>query len=156
MSLGQNIRILRKKKGYSIMKVKELTGLSKSTISELETDKTSPTVETLQKIAKALELPVEELFKDQAFSHNSLDTPNNDFNFEKEAKAHDNKLVLPMAIIPLEFSNPEEARSYIKMHKMFSSDDFNPNNLSDVEILEFANALLEQMKMVSYKYKKNL
>lgn len=62
MSLGENIRNIRKNKGYSIMKIKELTGLSKSTISELENDKSSPTSETLEKIANALEVNISYFF----------------------------------------------------------------------------------------------
>jgi len=144
MSLGENIRILRNKKGYSILKVKELTGLSKSTISELETDKTSPTVETLQKIARALQLEVEELFKNPSFI-----APGSD-NIEKVTKEN----MSTIDTVPLEFSDPEEAKVYIKKHKIFSSNGINVDLLSADEILEFANALLEQMKMVSYKYKK--
>jgi transcriptional regulator with XRE-family HTH domain len=64
MSLGQTIRNIRNSKGFSIMKIKELTGLSKSTISDLENDKSSPTADTLQKLATALEVPVEEFFKE--------------------------------------------------------------------------------------------
>ncbi|MEG0772873.1 helix-turn-helix transcriptional regulator [Clostridium sp.] len=64
MSLGQTIKNIRNSKGFSIMKVKELTGLSKSTISDLENDKSSPTADTLQKLATALEVPVEEFFKE--------------------------------------------------------------------------------------------
>ncbi|WP_308779597.1 helix-turn-helix domain-containing protein [uncultured Clostridium sp.] len=62
MSVGSNIRNIRKSKGYSIMNVRELTGLSKSTISELENDKSSPTTETLNKLAKALDVPVSAFF----------------------------------------------------------------------------------------------
>ncbi|WP_294363705.1 helix-turn-helix transcriptional regulator [uncultured Clostridium sp.] len=62
MSVGSNIRNIRKSKGYSIMKIRELTGLSKSTISELENDKTSPTTETLNKLANALDVPVSSFF----------------------------------------------------------------------------------------------
>jgi len=64
MSLGETIRNVRKSKGFSIMKIKELTGLSKSTISDLENDKSSPTADTLQKIATALGVPVEDFFKE--------------------------------------------------------------------------------------------
>ena len=39
-------------------------------------------------------------------------------------------------------------------HQIFGSGGFDSDKLDDDEILEFANALLEQMKMVSYKYKK--
>ena len=65
MSLGTTIRDIRKAKGYSIMKLKELTGLSKSTISEIENDKSSPTTATLEKIAKALDISINELFEDK-------------------------------------------------------------------------------------------
>ncbi len=65
MSLGEKIRTIRKNKGYSIMKIRELTGLSKSTISEIENSKSSPTSETLQKIASALEVPVSTFFDNE-------------------------------------------------------------------------------------------
>ncbi|MDD6070405.1 MAG: helix-turn-helix transcriptional regulator [Clostridiales bacterium] len=45
------------------MKIKELTGLSKSTISEIENDKSSPTTATLEKIAKALDVSITDFFK---------------------------------------------------------------------------------------------
>ncbi len=75
MSLGETIRNVRKSKGFSIMKVKELTGLSKSTISDLENDKSSPTADTLQKIAIALEVSVEDFFKEEPVAKNELTIP---------------------------------------------------------------------------------
>jgi len=51
------------------------------------------------------------------------------------------------------FTNANEARSYIKEHKIFSSDGFNIDEESDDRVLEFANALMDQMKLVAYKYK---
>jgi transcriptional regulator with XRE-family HTH domain len=65
MSLGGNIRKIRKSKDFSIMKIKEMTGLSKSTISDLENDKSSPTADTLQKLASALDVSVDEFFKEE-------------------------------------------------------------------------------------------
>ncbi|MGN2368916.1 helix-turn-helix domain-containing protein [Clostridium cagae] len=62
MSLGENIRNIRKNKRYSMMKINELTGLSKSTISDLENDKSSPTSETLQKLANALDVSISDFF----------------------------------------------------------------------------------------------
>lgn len=58
-------------------------------------------------------------------------------------------------LIPEEFTNADEARAYVGKHQIFGSGGFDADRLDDDEILEFANALLEQMKMVSYKYKKN-
>ncbi len=65
MSLGTKIRNIRKSKGYSIMKIKELTGLSKSTISEIENDKSSPTALTLEKLANALDVSVMDFFEEE-------------------------------------------------------------------------------------------
>ncbi len=62
MSLGENIKNIRKSKGFSIMKIRELTGLSKSTISEIENDKSSPTSDTLEKIANALNVNISNFF----------------------------------------------------------------------------------------------
>lgn len=58
---GKKIRNARKAKGLSILQLREKTGLSKSTISELENDISNPNIGTLQKIADALEIPVEVL-----------------------------------------------------------------------------------------------
>jgi transcriptional regulator with XRE-family HTH domain len=63
MTLGENIRSIRKSKFMSIQHVRNLTGLSKSTISELERDISNPTIDTLLKIASAFNLTVDELIK---------------------------------------------------------------------------------------------
>ncbi|HLS53761.1 MAG TPA: hypothetical protein VK031_07295, partial [Tissierellaceae bacterium] len=57
-------------------------------------------------------------------------------------------------LFPEEFTDPKEARAYVNKHQIFGSGGFDADKLDDEEILEFANALLEQMKMVSYKYRK--
>ncbi|GEM_PF-813796 len=59
-----------------------------------------------------------------------------------------------LPIIPEEFTNADEARAYVDKHQIFGSSGFDADNLSDDEILEFANELLRQMEMISYKYKK--
>lgn len=64
MSIGEKVRKIRKEKGLSIMDLKEKTGLSKSTISDLENNKSSPTIDTLQKIADALGVDVRDFFED--------------------------------------------------------------------------------------------
>ncbi|AWI04049.1 helix-turn-helix domain-containing protein [Clostridium drakei] len=64
MTLGQRIRSIRKKHKLSILDLKNITGLSKSTISEIENDKSNPTTDTLSKIAKALNVNIEEFFRE--------------------------------------------------------------------------------------------
>jgi transcriptional regulator with XRE-family HTH domain len=64
MTLGENIKMLRESKYMSIFDVEEITGLSKSTISQLERDILNPTLDmmdTLNKIAHALHITTDRL-----------------------------------------------------------------------------------------------
>jgi transcriptional regulator with XRE-family HTH domain len=64
MTIGENLKILRERKYMSILDMVEITGLSKSTISELERDILNPTldiIDTLNKIAYALHMTTDEL-----------------------------------------------------------------------------------------------
>lgn len=85
MTLGGNIRELRKCKGYSILKLRELTGLSKSTISDIENDKSSPSVLTIQKIAEALGTTVNELLTTEEKLDIAMDVMNTVTNLAKDA-----------------------------------------------------------------------
>lgn len=65
MTIGDKIRLFRTEKKISIRKMAEITGLSKSTLSDIENNKSKkPTVDTVGKIANALEVPISELFED--------------------------------------------------------------------------------------------
>lgn len=56
---------------------------------------------------------------------------------------------------PEEFTDPNEAREYIKKHhRVFAADGFEADKIDDEKILAFANALLEQIRLVGYKYTK--
>ena len=64
MTLGGNIKVLRESKYMSILDVQEITGLSKSTIRNLENDTLNPTldmIDTLDKIANAFHVTTDEL-----------------------------------------------------------------------------------------------
>ncbi|WP_142414423.1 helix-turn-helix domain-containing protein [Hathewaya massiliensis] len=65
MSIGENIKTLRKANKMSIRDLVEISGVGKSTISDIENDKVSPTAATLQKIATALNVSVNDLFDDK-------------------------------------------------------------------------------------------
>lgn len=63
-TISKNIRKLREQKGISQDRLSKLADISLNTIAKLELDETqNPTIETLQKIAKALEVKVEDLIK---------------------------------------------------------------------------------------------
>jgi transcriptional regulator with XRE-family HTH domain len=63
-TISKNIRKLREQKGISQDRLSKLADISLNTIAKLELDDTqNPTIETLQKIAKALDVGVEDLIK---------------------------------------------------------------------------------------------
>lgn len=62
--IGLNFKKLRAQKGYSLEKVARLADLSLNTIVRLESGvNKNPTIETLTKIAHALEVSVDDLLK---------------------------------------------------------------------------------------------
>ena len=63
-TISKNIRKLREQKDISQDRLSKLADISLNTIAKLELDDSqNPTIETLQKIAKALEVGVEDLIK---------------------------------------------------------------------------------------------
>ncbi|MCR2807376.1 helix-turn-helix domain-containing protein [Paenibacillus soyae] len=58
MNIGSSIRAIRKRKNVTIMQICEETGLSQGFMSQVENNKTSPSIATLESIAKALKVPL--------------------------------------------------------------------------------------------------
>ena len=57
------IRQKRQKKGYTIDKLAELANMSKGHLSRIERGETEPTISTLARVAMALKVKVNELYK---------------------------------------------------------------------------------------------
>lgn len=68
MIKGMNMEILiwqmRTKRGFSCRQLADVTGISKSTINNLENRKTSPTLEELHIISKALHCHISDLYSE--------------------------------------------------------------------------------------------
>jgi transcriptional regulator with XRE-family HTH domain len=64
MNIGPRLRALRKEKKLSQGDIQKRSGLLRPYLSRVENGHTIPTVETLGRIAKALEVPLYELFYD--------------------------------------------------------------------------------------------
>ncbi len=63
-NIGKNIKKYREKIGISQDKLSKLADISSNTVAKLESeDSPNPTIETLQKIAKALNVKVDDLIK---------------------------------------------------------------------------------------------
>lgn len=57
------IRNYRKRKGMSIVELAKLAELSKSTISNIENNIVSPTMNQMENLAKSLEVKITDLFE---------------------------------------------------------------------------------------------
>ena len=63
-TIGKNIKKFRQDKGLSQDKLSKLADLSLNTVVKIELDDSpNPTIETIQRIAKALEVSVNDLLK---------------------------------------------------------------------------------------------
>jgi len=63
-TIGKNIKRFRQDKGLSQDKLSKLADLSLNTVVKIELDDSpNPTIETIQRIAKALDVSVDDLLK---------------------------------------------------------------------------------------------
>jgi len=66
MVIGEKLKTLRKQKNMSQGDIEKRTGLLRCYISRVENGHTVPSVDTLEKMAQALEVPMYRLFTDDA------------------------------------------------------------------------------------------
>ena len=64
MIIGDRLRALREHKNFSQGEIEKRTGLLRCYVSRVENGHTVPAVETLEKFARALEIPMYQLFYD--------------------------------------------------------------------------------------------
>src|ERR1700731_1905138 len=89
MIIGERLRALREEKKFSQGHVEQRTGLLRCYISRVENGYTVPAVETLEKFARALEVPLYQLFYDGDESpKSSLSKPPLE---DKDGWGHDGK-----------------------------------------------------------------
>ena len=62
-SIGKNILFYRKKKNMTIDELSKKSGVSKSMLSQVEQEKTNPTVVTVWKIARSLDVSINQLLQ---------------------------------------------------------------------------------------------
>jgi transcriptional regulator with XRE-family HTH domain len=60
--IGPQIRLLRKAKDWSVAQLAVYAGMSPSAVSQIETGRRNPTAASMEKLAKALEVEVQDLF----------------------------------------------------------------------------------------------
>ena len=67
LDVGKKLREVRRRGGMVIDDVASHSGLSRAYISQIETGKASPTLQTVEKLADALQIPMAALFTDHQF-----------------------------------------------------------------------------------------
>jgi len=65
VKIGEKIRKIRKSKNVSLGILEKYTGISKGNLSLIEHGKVNPRISTLEKIAKALKVPLWTFFTDE-------------------------------------------------------------------------------------------
>jgi XRE family transcriptional regulator, regulator of sulfur utilization len=64
-NIGDNLRAIRKNRGCSLDQIAELTGVSKAMLGQIERGESNPTVSTLWKIARGLQISFSSLIKEE-------------------------------------------------------------------------------------------
>jgi transcriptional regulator with XRE-family HTH domain len=78
MLIGQRLRELRESKNLSQGDIERRTGLLRCYVSRVENGHTVPAVETLEKFARALAVPIYEIFHDGKAPVTKLSLPRSD------------------------------------------------------------------------------
>ena len=130
MTIGERIKAARITKKISADALAKELGVSKTTIYRYEDSSIEKIpVQIIDKICSVLEISAAELMG----------------NNQNKGKA---------AELPTEFYNAQDAMEFIiKTPTLAAFGGYDPDTMSDETIVEFANEILQQLKLVSYKYK---
>ncbi|WP_165442956.1 helix-turn-helix domain-containing protein [Senegalia massiliensis] len=127
------IRELRKEFDLTQEQLGEKIGQTKSNISKYETGALEPGIDTLNTLAKFFDVSLDYLIGNSDIRNPYKDKPS----------------------IPEEFENPEEAVKFLlEQNVIMGFGGFDVHTMSDEEVLEFANELLNHLRLLSYKYRK--
>lgn len=131
MTIGERIKEIRKSKKISVETLAKELGVSKTTIYRYEdsTIEKIPVV-VFDKLCMLLDVTPSQLMGNTI----SDDKPE----------------------LPASFNNPQDAMEFIiKTPTIAAYGGYDINNMSDETIVEFANEILGQLRIVSYKYRNN-
>jgi len=131
---GEILRKLREEKGLSQKDLANYLKISRQAYNHYEAEKREPSYETLKALSNYFEVST-----DYLLGKSKIKNP------EKQESEF---------VIPEKFTDPDEARKYVEMHTIFGSNGFDADKMSDEEILQFANEMLKQIDLISYKFKK--
>lgn len=130
--MKNRIRELRKSKKLTQVELAKFLNVSDRTVGFYETGERDPDTTTLNNLANFFNVSIDYLL----------------------GRTDEKNINNSMPQIPQKFTDPVAAREYVSKHEIFGANGFRPERMTDEEILDFANALQEQMELLMYKYKK--
>ena len=130
MTIGERIKNKRKEKNISADKLAESLGVSRSTVFRYENASIEKIpVHVFDRICELLEVTPEELTGNEVSKTAPVELPN-------------------------EFHDAQAAMEFIIKTPMLAAyGGYDPSEMSEETIVQFANEILQQLKLVSYKYK---
>lgn len=137
-NISEIIKSLREEKNISMDEMAEQlkaygVNIAKSTISRWENGKAEPSMSYVRVLSKYFNVSLDYMI--------GLDNKKNNEIINKKED--------------MEFSTPESAMQFIiKQPAIAAYGGFDINKMSDEEIMDFANELLRQLKLLGYKYNK--
>lgn len=137
MDLGLRIKTLRKELKLTQEDLAKKASISRSYLADIERNRYNPSVDTLINIAKGLGISLSDLVSE----HESVIEKNNTQTIENN-----------FPLIPEKFINADEARKYVMKHQILAYGGLNPAKMTDKEILNFANEMLNQAELLGLKY----
>jgi len=141
-TLAKRIKQLRTEKELTQEEFGRIFGIVKSTVSLYESGKSTPDDTLKRRIAEYFNVSLDYLM--------GVSDIRNPYSTDKTSneKEYQNQL-------PDSFETPEEAVKFLlEQNVIMGFGGFDIDKLSDEEKVEFANELLHQLKLLSYKYKK--
>lgn len=136
MQIGERLKNRRKELGLSVESIAEQLGVSYTTLYRYEASSiTKIPVETFDKLCKILDTTPAELMGN---SEGASDADKED-----------------IARLPNHFDNPQEAIEFIlKTPTLAAFGGYDPSQMDEETIVEFANELLGHLKVMSHRYQK--
>lgn len=134
MKIGERIKMLRKSKKISAEKLASQLGVSVSTVYRYEDSSIEKIpVHIFEKLCNVLEVSSGELMGTEE---------------QKDTKENEDNL-------PQNFKTPQEAMEFmLKLPMLAAFGGYDVESMDDETIMEFATEILQQLKLVSFKYKK--
>lgn len=131
MNIGDRIKDIRKQRQLSVEEVAEKLDVSVSTLYRYENSSISKIpIEVIDKLCTVLGTTTKELMGNSEDGDPTIELPNS-------------------------FANASEAMAFIlKMPVLAAYGGYDLSKMDEATIVQFANEILDQLKLVSYKYKK--